>query len=93
MPGSGGTLTFLTWNVTQPIPLILNDGTNSLIYGPSGLPVEQVSTGGTVLYLHHDQAGSTRILTGSTGTKEASMTFDGYGNTTGTGRVGLPPLR
>lgn len=40
------------------------------------MSVEQINnTTGTVLYLHHDQAGSTRLLTNSTGTKEASFTY------------------
>ena len=39
---------------------------HSYIYGPYGLPVEQISSGGTVTYLHHDQQGSTRLLIGST---------------------------
>jgi hypothetical protein len=54
--------------MTEAVPLLLSDGTNSYIYGPGGLPIEQVSSGGTVTYLHHDQAGSTRLLTGLTGT-------------------------
>jgi RHS repeat-associated protein len=62
------------------------------VYGPGGLPVEQISTGGTVLYLHHDQQGSTRLLTGSTGKSEATMTFDPYGNTTGTTGTATTPL-
>lgn len=39
------------------------------MYGPNNLPFEQISSGGTVAYLHHDQQGSTRLLTGSTGTQ------------------------
>ncbi len=54
-----GTSTFLAWEMTEGLPLILSDGTNSYIYGPGGVPVEQVSGGGTVTYLHHDQQGST----------------------------------
>jgi RHS repeat-associated protein len=87
-----GTKSFLAWQVSEGIPLILNDGTNSYIYGPEGLPVEQISTGGTVLYLHHDQQGSTRMLTGSTGKSEATMTYDPYGNTTGTTGTATTPL-
>jgi RHS repeat-associated protein len=65
--------------------LLLSDGTNSYIYGPGNLPVEQINTStGAVLYLHHDQQGSTRVLTGLTGAKEATFTYDAYGNTTGT---------
>jgi hypothetical protein len=63
----------------------LTDGTNNYIYGPEGVPVQHINSGtGTVLYLHHDQQGSTRMLTSSTGTKDASFTYDSYGNTTGT---------
>ena len=54
------------------------------VYGPAETSVEQINNStGTVLYLHHDQAGSTRLLTSSTGAKEASFTCDAYGNTTG----------
>ncbi|MBA3808277.1 MAG: RHS repeat protein, partial [Solirubrobacterales bacterium] len=75
-----GTTTYLAWDMTEALPLILSDGTNSYIYGPGGLPVEQINSGGTVSYLHHDQQGSTRLLTGSTGTVTGSTTFDAYGN-------------
>jgi RHS repeat-associated protein len=52
---------------------------------------EQISSGGTVTYLHHDQAGSTRLITGSTGTVEGAYTYDAYGNTTGhTGTATTP---
>ena len=79
-----GTTTYLAWDFAEKLPLILNDGTNSYIYGPGGLPVEQINNStGTVLYLHHDQQGSTRLLTGSTGKTEATFTYDAYGNLTG----------
>jgi RHS repeat-associated protein len=87
-----GTKSFLTWQISEGIPLILNDGTNSYIYGTSGLPVEQISTGGTVTYLHHDQQGSIRLLTGSTGTVTGSTTFDAYGNKTGSTGTSTAPL-
>ena len=58
---------------------------NSYVYGPGNLPVEQINnTTSTIQYLHHDQQGSTRLLTSSTGAKEAAFTYDAYGNTTGT---------
>ena len=87
-----GTTTYLAWDIAEKLPLILNDGTNSYIYGPGGLPVEQINNStGAVLYLHHDQQGSTRLLTGSTGKTEASFTYDAYGNQTGhTGTVTTP---
>ena len=43
--------------MTEELPLILDEGRNSYIYGPDGVPIEQISSGGTVSYLHHDQAG------------------------------------
>jgi RHS repeat-associated protein len=45
-----------------------------------------------VLYLHHDQQGSTRLLTGSTGKTEASFTYDAYGNKTGSTGTSTTPL-
>jgi hypothetical protein len=49
------------------------------MYGLSHISVEQISSGGTVTYLHHDQAGSTRLLTGSTGTVTGKCTYSAYG--------------
>jgi RHS repeat-associated protein len=87
-----GTTTYLTWDRAEALPAILSDGTNSYIYGPGGLPVEQISSGGTATYLHHDQQGSTRLLTGSTGTVTGSTTFDAYGNSTGSTGTSTTPL-
>jgi RHS repeat-associated protein len=44
--------------------------------------VEQISSGGIVTYLHHDQQGSTRLLTGSSGTLTGKCTYDAYGTPT-----------
>lgn len=55
--------------------------------------IEQINNStGTVTYLHHDQAGSTRLLTGSTGTVTGSTTFDAYGNKTGSTGTSTTPL-
>jgi RHS repeat-associated protein len=87
-----GTTNYLTWDTAEvELPPILSNATYSFIYGPQG-PVEQINnTTGTVLYLHHDQAGSTRLLTGSTGKTEATFTYGPYGALTGsTGTVTTP---
>lgn len=77
---SAGVTTYLDWNSTEAVPTLLSDGTNSYIYGPGGLPVEQVNnTTGTVLYLHDDQQGSTRLLTDSTGKTVEKCTYSPYG--------------
>ncbi len=87
------TTTFLAWDPVETVPLLLSDGTNSYIYGAGDLPIEQINTSqGKVLYLHHDQQGSTRVLTGSTGAIEGSMTYDAYGNTTATKGASTTPL-
>ncbi len=59
-----GITNYLTWDTAEELPTMLSDGTDSFIYGPGGLPIEQINNGtGTVQYLHHDQQGSTRLLT------------------------------
>jgi tripartite motif-containing protein 71 len=87
-----GTTTYMAWDTSQPTPLLLMDGVNSYIFGPEGVPAEQISMGGAVTYLHHDQAGTTRAITSSTGVIEASFTYDAYGNTTGTTGTAKTPL-
>lgn len=62
----------------------------SYIYGPGELPVEQISSGGTVTYLHHDQQGSTRLLTGSTGSVTGKCTYSAYGTPTCEGTATTP---
>jgi hypothetical protein len=53
------------------------------IYGPNNLPIEQINNStGTVAYLRHDQAGSTRLLTGSAGTVTGKCTYSAYGTPT-----------
>jgi RHS repeat-associated protein len=85
-----GTTTYMAWDMTEEFPLLLGDGTNSYIYGPGNLPVEQVSSGGTVSYMHRDQQGSTRLLTGSTGTVTGKCTYSAYGIPTCEGTTTTP---
>jgi hypothetical protein len=45
-------------------------------YGPAEMGIEQINnSSGTVTYLHHGQAGPTRLLTGSTGTVEDKCVY------------------
>ncbi len=89
-----GTTSYLAWDTAEvELPLILSNGTYSIVYGPNGMPVEQINNStGTTLYLHHDQQGSTRLLTTSTGTVTGSTTFDAYGNKTGSTGSSTTPL-
>ena len=74
--------TYLTWDVSEALPVILDDGTYSYIYGPADMPVEQILDGSThaISYLHHDQQGSTRLLTNEEGKEAGAETYDAYGN-------------
>ena len=87
-----GTTSYLAWDTAEEEPLLLSDGTNSYIYGPAGsLPIEQINNStGTVLYLHDDQQGSTRLLTGSTGKVEGKCSYSPYGTPTCEGTATTP---
>lgn len=86
-----GTKTNLTWDTAEPLPIVLEDETNSYIYGPENLPIEQIPSSGEPLFLHHDQQGSTRLLTNKTGTTETAYTYTPYGKLeASTGTVSTP---
>lgn len=76
---SGLTTRYLAWDNSGPLPLLLSDGENSYIYGPNGLPVEQVSAEEEPSYLHHDQLGSTRLLTDSAGEETGAFSYGPFG--------------
>ncbi|GAB4014059.1 RHS repeat-associated core domain-containing protein [Nocardioides ultimimeridianus] len=59
---------------------MLTAGSTSYVYGPDGVPIEQVSSDGTTLYLQADQLGSTRVITDSTGSTVATFTYGPYGD-------------
>ncbi len=81
----------LTWDVGATNPLLLDDGDNSYIFGPSGLPIAQISSEEEPTYLHHDQLGSTRLLTGAGGVVSATFSYEPYGAQAGsTGSATTP---
>jgi RHS repeat-associated protein len=73
-----GVKTQMTWDVTAGLPLLLYDGTNYYIYGPDGLPFEQI-TSEAASYLHHDHQGSTRLITNASGEAKGKYTYTPYG--------------
>lgn len=87
-----GTTTHLTWDTSGALPLVLADETNNYIYGPQGVPVEQISSGGTTLYLHHDQQNSTRLLTSTSGTAETTYSYAAYGRLLASSGTATTPL-
>jgi RHS repeat-associated protein len=56
----------MVWDFTAGLPLLLRRGADYYVYGPGGLPISRI-TAGVASYHHHDQLGSTRILTNSSG--------------------------
>jgi RHS repeat-associated protein len=87
-----GSKTFMTWNLAEAGPAqLLSDGANSYVYGPEGVPVEQISSSqGKALFLHHDQQGSTRLVTGLTGAVEGKCSYTAYGTPTCEGSATAP---
>ncbi len=81
-----------TWDTAEGLPLLLQDGATRFIYGPDGVPIEQIAGYGTVLYYLHDQLGSTRGMLDASGSIVASYSYDPYGTRhVHTGQV-LTPL-
>ena len=78
----GVTTTGETWDTAGSLPVLLQDGGVRYVTGPDGLPIEQIGSGGTVLYYLRDQLGSTRALLDSRGATVAAYTYDPYGAVT-----------
>ncbi len=75
------------WNQTGPLPQLLTEtigaSTTYYLYGPDDIPYAQIASDTTTTsYLHHDQQGSIRLLTNSTGTITGAATYNPYGSLT-----------
>ena len=93
----GGISTTEAWDLGGGLPLTLEDKnsttTTDYVYGPGGLALEQI-TGSTTLWYGHDHLGSTRVVTGSSGTVLASYAYDPYGSLlSSTGSLSNQPFR
>jgi RHS repeat-associated protein len=84
---SGTTATFI-WDDAST-PDLLTDGSNSYLYGPDGMAIEQVGTAGSFWYVH-DQLGSTVLLLGASGAQAGSYSYTPYGLATHTGTAATP---
>ena len=91
---SGSVTTQLTWDTTGSLPLLLCDGTDDYIYGPSGTPVEQINTT-TVqsasltspsmdnpTYMSYTPGISSWIISNTAGYFTNISRYDAYGNLT-----------
>lgn len=84
---TAGDRTHHTWDRSGGLPLMIQDGATSYVYGPGGLVIEQITAGADARYYHQDQLGSTRALTNQAGEPIATYTYTPYGapkTTTGT---------
>lgn len=79
---TSGSRTHEAWDVSSGTPLMIADGPTAYVTGPGGLPVEQITAGGTVRWFSHDQHGSTTALTNASGTTVQSYKYDAYGQLT-----------
>jgi RHS repeat-associated protein len=84
-----GNVAFV-WDTSGSLPLLLKDGSTAYIYGPQGFPLEQIA-GSITMWFHHDQLGSTRLITDSAGTSQATYAYDPFGSlASSTGSVTNP---
>jgi RHS repeat-associated protein len=63
------------------VPEQLTEGQTRFVYGPSGLPIEQVS-GEAATFLLGDRGGSTRLLVDESGTVTGTYSYDAWGKVT-----------
>jgi RHS repeat-associated protein len=86
-----GTTSTFAYDTADGLPLVLADGANSYVYGPTATPLEQVNNAtGAVTYLTSDQLGSVRVLTGAAGTITGTARYGPYGARTTTGSATSP---
>ncbi len=82
----------LVWDQTEDLPLLLSDGQASYIYGPNGVPIEQITSAEVPSFYHHDHLGSTRMLTNSSGAATGTLSYSAYGVPTGKTGTQTTPL-
>ena len=83
----GNALTYtasdLTWDTNSALPTVLSDGTNDYINGPSGQPVEQISTTATQpsvpTFMTFTPGDSSWLLTNTAGNQTAFYNYDAFG--------------
>jgi RHS repeat-associated protein len=85
---NSGITTQETWNTSAGLPLLLAENSGSaatdFVYGPGGVPLEQIQPNGATFYLYQDAHGSTVAVADANGNVVATATYDPYGNVTAT---------
>jgi RHS repeat-associated protein len=75
----GGTTTTYTWDVHRALPVVLQDGTHTFVYGLDGRLISQTDAAGQQTYVLSDGLGSTVALTDANGTVTATYEYDVFG--------------
>jgi RHS repeat-associated protein len=88
----GGTNAPYSWDRSNAQPQLLADGSHAYIYDPDGTPLEQIDSSNHAETYHHDQLGSTRLLTDTTGQATGTYTYDAYGVSVGSTGTATTPL-
>jgi RHS repeat-associated protein len=88
----GATTKDFLWDTNGSLPVLLADGTNSYLYGPSSAPIAEINDStGTIHYLSDDLVGSTRLITTGSGAVAGVTIYNEYGTPTSqTGLVTSP---
>ena len=103
--GPDGTTSTFTWDRSGGLPLLLaesinapgtaNDRTVRYLYDPTGHVLADVTTIGavdTLRWFHHDQLGSTRTITNTTGDVIGKLSYSPFGETTDVGLTATTPI-
>ncbi|QYN26418.1 transglycosylase SLT domain-containing protein [Amycolatopsis sp. DSM 110486] len=85
----GNTTSSFLWDTSEGDAHLLSDGSADYLYGPGGLPIEQIGATGTFWYVH-DQIGSTLGLLSTSGTLAGRYTYTPYGAATYSGTATTP---
>jgi hypothetical protein len=72
---AGGATTTYTWDVNAGLPVVLQDGANTYVYGLGGSLVSQTDGAGSQSYVLGDGLGSTRALTDGAGAVTATYDY------------------
>jgi len=84
----GGVTTTFVWDGGSPAN-VLSDGATSYLYGPDGLPFEQIGASGANWFVH-DELGSTIGLLNGAGELGATYSYTAYGVATAAGTLSTP---
>ncbi len=76
---TNGVTTRLVYDVNSGLPVLLDDGTRTYVWGAQGLAYAVDQSGGAISVYHADGLGSVRAITDSTGSVVQTYGTDEFG--------------